>query len=526
MAQIVIHTMDLCNYCNPPRPPPPLRLASRVHLLVLLWTTEYYLGSIHQRRLFLEKRVFVGPFWNVATTTVFPGHYCFSGQRFFVRSGDTRIRYPPTLGAMLRCDLGTGSDATQNLLQKDSRAAAWHTRFEEQSPPAMRNWVSPRRVRPLDAELHADARSAQHASPTPLWQPDSGITSSTQSQNSALLPTLSGSASPNPSLRGGTAWPSPVLPRRRSSFGAVAAMYSDHGSSQHDVHPDASPRRRSSCGVLASMYSANGGVLPNEDGQFPTPSPSRSASTYVPYDKWMEEQAEPSPPANAYNKQSFPLRLHQEGLREEPTPFTSSPTSVRADLQAPTALRPLFHKRNHPDLFASGIDGALISPRLAPQDKGSNARPSWLPGVVDTTPRRLNSDYRRPSFIQETLAHTMQHCATPCARDDAPAAIRRGRSDVQDDIFPDLSRANLAARAERHKSAVDERKFFRATSVVIDAGSDEHRLRRAAEAAEHRNVATGAASPKAHTAACMDPSALRAAGVPVTAPWWLRDAEA
>ena len=145
----------------------------------------------------------------------------------------------------------------------------------------------------------------------PLWQPDSGITSSTQSQNSALLPTLSGSPSPNPACA--VAPPGrPLCCLVDDPRGAVAAMYSDHGSSQHDVHPDASPRRRSSCGVLASMYSANGGVLPNEDGQFPTPSPSRLASTYVPYDKWMEEQAEPSPPVNAYNKQSFPLRLHQE----------------------------------------------------------------------------------------------------------------------------------------------------------------------------------------------------------------------
>ena len=351
---------------------------------------------------------------------------------------------------MLRCDLGTGSDATQNLLQKDSRAAAWHTRFEEQSPPAMRNWVSPRRVRPLDAELHADARSAPTRITDPLWQPDSGITSSTQSQNSALLPTCPGPHRPIQACA--VAPPGRPLcclvddPHSRLLQPCILTMAAASTTCIRTRRLDAAPHGSARKHVFCKRRCFTQRGRPVSDPI------AQSIGIYVrPYDKWMEEQAEPSPPVNAYNKQSFPLRLHQEGLREEPTPFTSSPTSVRADLHAPTALRPLVHKRNHPDLFASGIDGALISPRLAPQDKGSNARPSWLPGVVDTTPRRLNSDYRRPSFIQETLAHTMQHCATPCARDDAPAAIRRGRSDVQDDIFPDLSRANLAARAERHK---------------------------------------------------------------------------
>ena len=116
--------------------------------------------------------------------------------------------------------------------------------------------------------------------------------------------------------------------------------------------------------------------------------------------------------------------------------------------------------------------------------------------------------------MPETLAYTLHHCAAPCERDDAPVAVGRGRSDLLANTFPDLSKDGLAMRSAQHASGVETRSFFRAS--IMEAGSEALRLRRAAEAAERRNAGEGGARKM-----LFDTSAMHAAGVSATPPWWL-----
>lgn len=98
----------------------------------------------------------------------------------------------------------------------------------------------------------------------------------------------------------------------------------------------------------------------------------------------------------------------------------------------------------------------------------------------------LNTDYRTPPMIRETLARTMQHGVEPLAapqRDESPAAFRRGRSDLHYNASPRHERITLAARSANHMNNAETLSFSRRSSTITEPEIDLIHRHRAFETA-------------------------------------------
>ena len=419
---------------------------------------------------------------------------------------------------MLRQDLRHANDAQAHMLSGgDKAAAAWWTYKPppqvaavlpaSQMPHAMEGagrWVPAPAVRHVDTELQSHKQSSPRCARADADSLASLTARSFRRRDwsSALLP--------------------PELSSPSSMAGNSLNLPSMDGKMPVTTEPTVHADGSSPLGLSPHRRGRNtfAAIAPDFSGRYVAPGlPVASGESMHSMNDWMAAQHVPAPPPRCNGRTTFAERLHAEGMSSSPTPFTDHPNlSPRKGMTgAFSEVSPApTNRQHHSDLWpqservshprAGPVNGEAAIADSVSGPPGAGVGSMWggeqlmggNAGARDGSPthRRVMTDltkgyqtsggitnwaekstYGMPDALTDTSYQPPQPGAS-AAKNDAPEAHRRGRSDLHYIISPRHERAEYAARERETATRFESHGYGRKTTVATVPQIEDVRRRK------------------------------------------------